>query len=273
LALCNQHKLALLEDCSHAHGARYKGQLVGTFGLAAAWSFNGPKIISGGEGGMILTDDKDIEVRCNLLGQYNNRALQITPQNHSLREIALTGLGLKHRITTVAAAMANEQLEHLDDWLNWKRFYANMFRQALADITFIRLPEIENTQPAWYAFTFYFDEDKAGISRDAFIKRLQALDLKEIKTPGSTCPQEQLALYRQPSRYLPQLYDQDPPVQNTCPHSNHLYQLCIKMPMWAQSSDLGMVNKYIQGIRAVALALMAAQQPGEDRQRVMGYGN
>lgn len=262
-ALCQRYNLILLEDCSHAHGARYKGKLVGTFGLAAAWSLNGPKLISGGEGGIILTDDKEMEIRCNLLGQYNNRALQITPPDHPLRRIALTGLGLKHRITTVAAAMANEQLAHLDDWLHWKRFYATLLRQQLADIPFIYLPDINDTEPAWYAFTFYLDEIKAGVSREIFLQRLHEKGLKEIKTPGSTCPQEKLELYRHPSQYLPQIFDHDPLPQAECAMSNKLYQACIKMPMWALSTDLRIVNKYISGIREVAFTLMDKYDQGE----------
>jgi dTDP-4-amino-4,6-dideoxygalactose transaminase/predicted dehydrogenase len=266
--LCNRHKLILLEDCSHAHGARYKGKLVGTFGLAAVWSFNGPKIISGGEGGMILTDDKEIEIRCNLFGQYNNRSMQITPIDHPLRSIALTGLGLKHRITTVAAAMADEQFEHLDQWLGWKRLYANMFREALSNFPFIQLPSIEDTQPAWYAFTFYIDEEKARFSRDLFLKRSHQAGLIEISTPASTCPQEKLDLYRYPSRFLPHLYSEDPRAQDECPMSNQLYRCCIKMPMWAEASDLPMVNKYISGICEVAYQLSLEVQNDKQNQAV-----
>ena len=51
--ICSRYGLALLEDCSHAHGASFGGQKVGTFGTAAAWSLQGQKIISGGEGGIL----------------------------------------------------------------------------------------------------------------------------------------------------------------------------------------------------------------------------
>ncbi|MEU6093063.1 aminotransferase class V-fold PLP-dependent enzyme [Streptomyces sp. NPDC047085] len=58
-ALARNRELDLLEDGSHAHGAAYGGQKVGTFGLAGAFSLNGPKPLSGGEGGFVLTDDED----------------------------------------------------------------------------------------------------------------------------------------------------------------------------------------------------------------------
>lgn len=258
--LCRENGVILLEDCSHAHGARYKGRLVGTFGDAAAWSLNGPKIVSGGEGGILLTDHQEIEIRANLLGQYNKRSEQVTPKDHALRELTLTGYGLKHRITTVAAAMANEQFQHLDQWLKYKRLYAGMFRDALRQIPFIELPQIDDCEPAWYAFPFYIKDNEYDIDRDQFLALCHDEGLEELKSPGSTMPQERLALYRQPSRYLPHLYPADPPLQSDCLQSLDRYRRCIKMPMWAHAEDLGMVNKYLQGILAVSRRLSQSMQ-------------
>jgi dTDP-4-amino-4,6-dideoxygalactose transaminase/predicted dehydrogenase len=255
VALCRQNNIKLLEDCSHAHGARYKGRLVGTFGDAAAWSLNGQKIISGGEGGILLTDDKDIEVRANLQGQYNGRAKQMVPKDHRFFAIALTGFGLKNRAATPCIAMANEQFSHLDDWLKYKRLYAGMFMHRLADIDFLSFPDITNTEPSWYAFTFNIDVGRAGVSREEFIAKLHAIGLKEISSPGSTCPQNKLPLYTQASLYRPGLYSHDTGVRFECPNADNVYANTIKMPMWATAKDLAMVDKYIEGIREVALQI------------------
>lgn len=59
-AVAKKHNLRLLEDCSHAHGAEFDGQKVGTFGDAAAWSLQGQKTVTGGEGAILLTDDEEI---------------------------------------------------------------------------------------------------------------------------------------------------------------------------------------------------------------------
>jgi dTDP-4-amino-4,6-dideoxygalactose transaminase len=71
--LADRHGLMLLEDASHAHGAAIDGRKIGTFGRAAAFSMNGPKPLSAGEGGFVLTDDDETYYRVLLHGQYNKR--------------------------------------------------------------------------------------------------------------------------------------------------------------------------------------------------------
>lgn len=79
-ALAKDRDLDLLEDGSHAHGASYGGQKVGTFGLAGAFSLNGPKPLSGGEGGFVLTDDDDTYYRILTFAHYNKRARNEIPK-------------------------------------------------------------------------------------------------------------------------------------------------------------------------------------------------
>ncbi|MBF6371413.1 DegT/DnrJ/EryC1/StrS family aminotransferase, partial [Nocardia puris] len=69
--LAEIYGLLLLEDGSHAHGATIAGRKIGTFGRAAAFSMNGPKPLSAGEGGFVLTDDENLYYRLLLHGQYN----------------------------------------------------------------------------------------------------------------------------------------------------------------------------------------------------------
>ncbi len=64
--ICKENNLLLLEDCSHAHGARYKNKIVGSFGDLAAWSLQGPKNVSGGEGRILLTNNKEFYYRALL---------------------------------------------------------------------------------------------------------------------------------------------------------------------------------------------------------------
>ena len=62
-ALAGSPNILLLEDCSHALGASIQGQMVGTFGDGAAWSLQGQKIVSGGEGAIVLTKHADFHYR------------------------------------------------------------------------------------------------------------------------------------------------------------------------------------------------------------------
>ncbi|MGY1948763.1 DegT/DnrJ/EryC1/StrS family aminotransferase [Nocardia asiatica] len=109
--VADAHGLLLLEDASHAHGASIGEQKLGTFGQAAAFSMNGPKPLSAGEGGFILTDNEEVYHRVLLHGQYNKRCRNEIPAGSDLSRYVLTGMGLKHRIHPLAAAFALEQLE------------------------------------------------------------------------------------------------------------------------------------------------------------------
>lgn len=117
LALAERHGLALLEDASHAHGATIHGRKVGTFGRTSAFSMNGPKPLSAGEGGFVLTNDDEVYHRVLLHGHYNKRCRSEIPSGHPTSPYAVTGMGLKFRIHPLAAAIACEQLGSLDDYL------------------------------------------------------------------------------------------------------------------------------------------------------------
>ncbi|MGH3773348.1 MAG: DegT/DnrJ/EryC1/StrS family aminotransferase [Pseudonocardiaceae bacterium] len=84
-ALADKHGLALLEDGSHAHGATIGRQKVGTFGHSTAFSMNGPKPLSAGEGGFVLTDDDEIFYRVLLHGHYHKRCRYEIPASHTLK--------------------------------------------------------------------------------------------------------------------------------------------------------------------------------------------
>lgn len=251
LAICKKYNLKLLEDCSHAHGARYKNKLVGTFGDAAIWSLQGQKIITGGEGGILLTDDQEIYVRAQLQGQYNKRCLQEIPKSHPLFKFAVTGFGLKLRAHPLSIALANEQFDHLDQWLEKKRQYANYIAKELSSIAFLHMPEYQDRNPSWYAFVFYYDESKANCSIEDFIIRLHKLGLHEIERPKSTQPLHKLALFHHPIEAMPRIYSNNFEIDKKFPQAEKIYQTAIKIPVWATQEDEVIVKKYVNGIKKV----------------------
>ncbi|MFD6072674.1 DegT/DnrJ/EryC1/StrS family aminotransferase, partial [Amycolatopsis lurida] len=116
-ALADEHNLLLLEDGSHAHGAAVAGRKVGSVGDIAAFSLNGPKPLSAGEGGFVLTNSDEVYYRILMHGHYNKRCKSEIPPSHPLHRYAVTGMGLKFRIHPLAAAIALDQLERLDSYL------------------------------------------------------------------------------------------------------------------------------------------------------------
>ena len=93
--IADKYGIYLLEDCSHAHGGEYKGKKLGEYSDAAAFSLQGAKIITGGEGGIIITNNKYIYKNAILLGHYNKRCKQEINPNSIDYKYAVTGKLLK----------------------------------------------------------------------------------------------------------------------------------------------------------------------------------
>jgi perosamine synthetase len=138
--IANRHGLLLLEDASHAHGASIDDRKVGSFGHAAAFSLNGPKPLSAGEGGFLLTDDEQIYRRALIHGQYNKRCRDEIPNDDPLAAYAITGQGLKLRVHPLAAATTSEQLGHLDDYLDGRQACATYLSDLLSECPGITTP-------------------------------------------------------------------------------------------------------------------------------------
>lgn len=254
--ICKENKLLLLEDCSHAHGAEYKEKLVGTFGDLAAWSLQGPKNVSGGEGGILLTDNEEFYYRALLLGHYNKRCKQEISKDHPLYKYAVTGMGLKYRAHPLAIAVAYEVFKNLNKFLKIKRFFANKIIKELKNLPGISLPPAFfdiNIKPSWYGFVFqYRAGELKNLSIEKFFNALQDEGLSEVDRPGSTCPLNLLPLFQNPVELFPiykkNLFSYKP---GDFPKAEKFYQNAIKLPIWTTKKDLKMINLYISGIKKV----------------------
>ncbi|MEO6077327.1 MAG: aminotransferase class I/II-fold pyridoxal phosphate-dependent enzyme, partial [Candidatus Andersenbacteria bacterium] len=257
VSICKENQLLLLEDCSHAHGASYKGQRVGTFGDAAAWSLQGQKIVSGGEGGIMLTNNDEVFYRALLQGHDNKRCKQQIPSDHPLSRFSLTGFGLKFRAHPLAIAIANEQFSHLDEWLDQKQIFASLFESEWQKYPFLRMPKYPNRQPSWYAFVMQFDDKHSnGVSIEQFTRALLAEGLVEVDRPGSTCPCHDLPLFTDPQKAMSRLYDQRQSQCGLFGEASAFYQNAIKLPVWAFSKDKDVVDKYTEGFHKVCQAVL-----------------
>src|SRR5258707_7447945 len=113
-AFCRIHDLLLLEDCSHAHFASWAGTRVGTLADMAVFSTN-QKAITTGEGGVLITRHDRFRELALLYGHYNKRCVKEIGKNAEYYPYAFTGMGLKHRITTLGAAIGVHQLSRAPD--------------------------------------------------------------------------------------------------------------------------------------------------------------
>ena len=216
---------------------------MGTFGDGAAWSIQGEKIVSGGEGGVTLTRHANFYYRQLLHGHYNKRCRAEIPKDDALHDFALTGIGLKNRAHPLAVAVALTQLKRLDSFLANKRRFANVIKASLSSIPYLKPLEFhEEAEPAWYAFIFQFDQSLAPtwLTRERFVQEVIARGFEDVDIPGSTKPLFNEPLYNRPWEVLPHLYRESAykaPSSENFPGALQFHKSIIKMPVWGFEGD------------------------------------
>jgi len=123
LALARAHELRVIEDAAEAHGLCYNGRPCGSFGDLSIFSFYPNKLITTGEGGMVLTDDDKLAGACRSI-----RNLCFQPQRRFLHE----ALGYNFRLSNVQAALGCAQLERLDQAVEQKRQLGQRYAEGLS---------------------------------------------------------------------------------------------------------------------------------------------
>ncbi|TDD89508.1 aminotransferase class V-fold PLP-dependent enzyme [Actinomadura darangshiensis] len=189
-AWCDARGLALVEDCSHAHGATRDGVSVGELADAACWSLQGHKTITAGEGGILTTPHRGVYEKATLLGHFNKRALAEVRTESPLYRFADTGLGLKYRAHPLGLAMAEVYLRRLDDWLLARQRHAARLEHLLAGRAGIGVltPTGSDRTATFYAFVFTIDPHAAGFTRDDLLHTIQQCGYGEITTCDSMRP-------------------------------------------------------------------------------------
>jgi dTDP-4-amino-4,6-dideoxygalactose transaminase/predicted dehydrogenase len=184
-ALCDRKRLLLFEDCSHAHGARFDGSVVGSVGDAAAWSLQARKTVWAGEGGVLGTWDAALFERALLLGHFNLRALQQIPESSPNFALAFTGTGLKYRPHPLGLALALPQIGKLDQVIAGRQKSATILREALSTISGIQflLREEYGTVHGYYALVALIDQEACGFGRESFIDALRAENVYTASIP------------------------------------------------------------------------------------------
>jgi perosamine synthetase len=129
--LARRHGLKIIEDAAEMHGQTYKGRPCGSFGDISTFSFYPNKLVTTGEGGMVLADDRALAERCRAL-----RNLCFQPGKRFVHE----ELGWNFRLSNLQAAVGVAQLERLDEFVARKRRMGEAYLEQLADIPGLQLP-------------------------------------------------------------------------------------------------------------------------------------
>ncbi|MCD6408001.1 DegT/DnrJ/EryC1/StrS family aminotransferase, partial [bacterium] len=174
--IAQKYNLKIIEDACQAHGAKFKGKKVGTFGDCAAFSFNQNKCLCSGEGGMFVTNDEEIYERAKMLWSFGETRRPVEE-----RDYHAYALGWMYRNNDLTAAFGRAQLTKLDYYIEVQRENASVLLEKLKDIKGLLLPvEPEGFTHNWYNFTVHIDGEALGyrgnpsILRDTIMKALQA---------------------------------------------------------------------------------------------------
>ncbi len=176
MAVSRETGVPVVEDCSHAHGATYKRKPIGSLGHVAAWSLQGTKPLSAGEGGVMTTNDGEIFDRACLIGQVN-RMKGMDLQTTSYAQYQPLGTGMKFRAHPLGIGIALVQLAKLPALNERRRQYVDAVEQGLSDIPGLRpVPtSAGSTRGGYYGFPLHYcPEELGGLAKDKFCAALTA---------------------------------------------------------------------------------------------------
>ncbi len=216
MALAKKHNLKVVEDCSHAHGALYKGRKAGSIGDVGCFSLQGSKILPAGEGGILVTDNKEYFDRATAYGHYERCAKLGADSEYS--RYMLTGFGYKHRINPLAAAIADANLERLDKYNAIRNENARYFEKLLQDIDFVKFQEEVDGAEKVYAYHYaeYLPEKFGNLKLATLLLALA----KEGVVCGS-CGYGRL--------HISPLYSKEGPFANAFPFNTKAYDERFKL--------------------------------------------
>ncbi len=175
MEIARKHDLRVIEDCAESHGATCRGRVTGSFGDMGCFSFYANKLITTGEGGMVVTNDDALAERLRLL---RNLAFTVPRFRHEYA-------GYNFRMTGYQAAMGTAQLRKLEHVIESKRKMAAIYNEKLASIPGLQLPhEAEWAKNVYWMYGIVV-KPEFGISRDVLADRLRKLG---VDTRTFFCP-------------------------------------------------------------------------------------
>jgi perosamine synthetase len=183
-ALARSHHLFLVEDAAQAHGAQYKGRRVGAIGDIGAFSFYGNKIITTGEGGMVVTNDAHLADRARLL---RGHAMDTTRRYYHVE------VGFNYRMTNIQGAIGCAQLEHQEAILTRRRALAAAYATGLAGNDSLDAPPAQPWAENVHWMYSIVIGPAFGLDRDGLA---QALDARGIETRPFFVPLHELPAFR-----------------------------------------------------------------------------
>ena len=260
LELVKKHNLFLIEDCSHAHGATYRGKKVGTFGDIGCFSLDSQKMMAAGEAGILITNNRKFYERALLYSDFGPR-IKNELTIPAFKKFSSTGYGLKYRAHPLAAAIANVKLQRLEKLNCSRNEILNKLSCDLKNIRGVSPPitkDYVDRGAFWGYKPFYMSEELCGIPLDTFIKVLQAegMDIRMTGTPPLhlhnlfASPDDGMFTHGCPRRcpLVKQTYSYK---KGDLPLSEAFYKRIFSLPTFTFDESKRLVEQYVNAFEKV----------------------
>lgn len=164
--ICEKHHLAIIEDAAEAMGSIYKGKKAGSLGDIGVFSFHGSKIMTTGEGGMLVTDNEEIYNKCL---KFRDHGRAISDKMFWNDEV-----GYKYKMSSMQAALGIAQLERIEELVERKRNIFDWYKRELGDIEGVSLnEEPKDSRSNYWMVTIVWINEKYNISKEKLMNELK----------------------------------------------------------------------------------------------------
>lgn len=182
MEIARRYKLHVIEDCAEAHGAEWKGQKVGSFGDISCFSFFGNKVITTGEGGMCVTNNRELGEKMRVLRDHG-----MSKERRYYHEV----IGFNYRMTNLQAAVGTAQAERIEDILIWRSELETEYYKRFSEMSGVTLQrrDLPDRKKIAWLVSVLVSEDK----RDQV---LWALKNQEIDARAFFIPLSEMDLYK-----------------------------------------------------------------------------
>ncbi len=224
--IAQRHGLWIVEDCAEAHGAEWNGKKVGSFGIISCFSFFGNKVVTTGEGGMCVTDSKELEAKMRVLRDHG-----MSKDRKYYHEV----IGFNYRMTNLQAAIGVAQVERIDSILQWRSDLEEKYYQALSRIRGVELQKrnLPGRKKIAWLVSVLVDEDK----RDRLVTAMKS---NEIDVRNFFIPLSEMEIYRSYGK--------------NCVNSRELSRRGINLP-----TTIDITDRIIESIGSIFMSVTGGQ--------------
>ena len=225
--IANKHGLKIVEDACHALGAMYKREKIGSckYSNATVFSFHPVKHITTGEGGAVLTNDKEIYEKLLMFRNHgitkNSNKFLNKPDGDWYYEMQF--LGYNYRMTDIQASLGISQLKKLDSFVKRRREIAKIYNEAFKDNPYFDTPvEKDYAFHSYHLYPIRLKDEYKEKKKEIF---------KDLRKEGIGVQVHYIPVYRQP------FYQKLGYKKGLCPNAEDFYEREISIPIYPTMGD------------------------------------